>query len=162
MSREAHVRFCERLGVELPGATHPTASRMDAEYFQPAKRAALDALLRMPGQSIGQQFRSVRRLWQPDRAKAGDPIRNYDLTEALSIFLDHSLEPTSAEQIGSTKKLLAPGDVVISRLRSYLKEIALVLPGDNLPLVGSTEFIVLRPNRNGFPAGALLVYLRSP
>jgi hypothetical protein len=23
MSREAHVQFCERLGVRLPGATHP-------------------------------------------------------------------------------------------------------------------------------------------
>ena len=23
MSRETHVQFCERLGVKLPGATHP-------------------------------------------------------------------------------------------------------------------------------------------
>ena len=23
MSREAHVQFCERLGVRFPGATHP-------------------------------------------------------------------------------------------------------------------------------------------
>ena len=23
MSREVHVRFCESLGVQLPGATHP-------------------------------------------------------------------------------------------------------------------------------------------
>lgn len=25
MSREAHVRFCERLGVKLPRSTHPVA-----------------------------------------------------------------------------------------------------------------------------------------
>src|SRR5271165_6842885 len=36
MSREAHVQFCERLGVRLPGATHLVAgfqNRADAERF---------------------------------------------------------------------------------------------------------------------------------
>jgi restriction endonuclease S subunit len=45
---------------------------------------------------------------------------------------------------------------------SYLKEIAVVLPGGDTPLVGSSEFIVLRPNRKALPVEALLVYLRSP
>jgi hypothetical protein len=27
MTRECHVRFCERLGVRLPGATLPTGTR---------------------------------------------------------------------------------------------------------------------------------------
>src|SRR5215469_10148139 len=37
MSREAHVQFCERLGVKLPGATHLVVSfqyRQDFDHFQ--------------------------------------------------------------------------------------------------------------------------------
>jgi hypothetical protein len=28
MSREAHVQFCESLGVRFPGATHPSVKRL--------------------------------------------------------------------------------------------------------------------------------------
>src|SRR5580658_234603 len=31
MTRECHVRFCERLGVKLPGATHPPGT-MDCGF----------------------------------------------------------------------------------------------------------------------------------
>lgn len=151
-----------RLFYEARFAEIDAAARMDADYFQPAKRVILAALSRMARRPIGKQFRPVRQLWQPDRAKPGDRVRNYDLTDALSPFLDDTLEPTTADQIGSTKKALAPGDIVISRLRSYLKEIAVVLPGGDTPLVGSSEFIVLRPNRKALSVEALLVYLRSP
>jgi type I restriction enzyme S subunit len=57
---------------------------------------------------------------------------------------------------------LKPGDLVVSRLRSYLKEIAVVLPSGDVPLVGSSEFIVLRPTKTGISPEALLVFLRSP
>ncbi len=36
MSREAHVQFCESLGVRFPGATHPIAGfqyQTDADHF---------------------------------------------------------------------------------------------------------------------------------
>jgi restriction endonuclease S subunit len=150
------------LFYEARYADASAACRIDADYFQPAKRTVLAALSRMGGESIGRQFRSVRQLWQPDRMNPADAVRNYDLTDALSGFLDDTLEPTTAAQIGSTKKAFAPGDLVISRLRSYLKEIAIVLPGGETPLVGSSEFIVLRPKQNALPVEALLVYLRSP
>lgn len=158
----ADLDLTPRLFYEARSADTSVAARMDAEYFQPAKRIVLAALSRMRGESIGEQFRSVRQLWQPDRVKPTDRVRNYDLTDALSPFLDDTLEPTTADQVGSTKKAFAPGDLVISRLRSYLKEIAVVLPGGDTPLVGSSEFIVLRPNPNALPVEALLVYLRSP
>jgi type I restriction enzyme S subunit len=38
-------------------------------------------------------------------------------------------------------------------LRSYLKEIALVQSGDGVPMVASTEYIVLRPKQAGCAAG---------
>ena len=54
------------------------------------------------------------------------------------------------------------GDLVVSRLRSYLKEIAIVESGGGVPMVASTEFIVLRPKSSAsLPVEALMIYLRS-
>lgn len=136
-------------------------ARLDAEYYQPPKWRVLGALAKMPGRAVGEQYRSIRSLWQPDKAGAGARVRNYDLTDALGPFLDETLEPAKAGEIGSTKKRLQAGDLVLSRLRSYLKEIAVVLPWAGVPMVGSTEFIVLRPNMDALKIEALLVYLRS-
>ena len=138
------------------------AGRFDAEYYQPAKLRVLDALAKMKGRVVGEQYRSVKSLWQPDRVPPAERVRNYDLTAALSPFLDETLEPTPAAEIGSTKKRLQAGDLVVSRLRSYLKEIAVVLPSEGAPTVGSTEFIVLRAGKDAVRAEALLVFLRSP
>jgi len=148
--------FCER-----PYADLQAAERFDAEYFQPPKKTVLDALAKMPGQAVSDQYRSVRRLWQPNQADAAKHVRNYDLTDALQPFLDEIVEPTTRDMIASTKKKLKPGDLVVSRLRSYLKEIAVVLDNGPMPMVGSTEFIVLRPQKGAIRIEALLVYLRS-
>ncbi len=134
--------------------------RLDAEYFYPAKESALDFLGAMSGQVVGDLFLSIRDLWQPDKA-ADEQVRNYDLTDALSPFLDCTKELTTRETISSTKKRLQAGDLVVSRLRSYLKEIAVVMDGSDAPMVGSTEFIVLRPKLKSLSVETLLVYLRS-
>ena len=150
-----------RLFYERPYTDVQAAARFDAEYYQPPKKGVLDALAKMPGQPLRDQFRSIRQLWQPDRASAADQVRNYDLTDALQPFLDETVEPATRDTIASTKKKLKPGDLVVSRLRSYLKEIAVVMKSDSVPLVGSTEFIALRPQKGATRVEALLVYLRS-
>lgn len=137
------------------------AGRFDAEYYQPPKKAVLDALARMPGSTVGEQYRSVRELWQPGKAEPGEYVRNYDLTDALQPFLDETVEPTTPDTIASTKKRFEAGDLVVSRLRSYLKEIAVVHNTGDVPMVGSSEFIVLRPEAGAIRVEALLVYLRS-
>jgi type I restriction enzyme S subunit len=111
--------------------------------------------------NVGDLFESIRILWYPN-ATPGLAVRNYDLTDALDPFLD-PLKPTSSpDEILSTKKQIAAGDLVVSRLRSYLREIAIVLPGDEVTTVASTEFIVLRPKEGTtLTVEALLIYLRS-
>jgi hypothetical protein len=105
------------------------AGRFDAEYFHPAKAQALVDLRAVSDVCVGDLFDSIRELWQPTEA-AGLPVRNYDLTDALDPFLDPSKPPTAPEEIASIKKRIAGGDLVVSRLRSYLREIAVVLPID--------------------------------
>jgi hypothetical protein len=138
------------------------AGRFDAEYYQPAKLVVLHALAKMKGRPVGEQYRSAKSLWQPGKVARDQHVRNYDLPDALSPFLDDTIDPKPAAEIGSTKKRLQAGDLVVSRLRSYLKEIAVVLPSAGVPMVCSTEFIVLRPAKDAIRAEALLVYLRSP
>lgn len=77
-------------------------------------------------------------------------VRNYDVTDALVPLLDAEKEPSFAADIGSMKKVLKDGDVAISRLRAYLREVAVVRTGDDVPSVGSSEFIVLRPGARQF------------
>lgn len=138
-----------------------TAGRLDAEYFHPAKTAAQAFLRALPGRPLSAMFHSVRELWQPDNAPANEAVRNYDLNDALNPFLDDTKTLTYPTEIASTKKRIKRGDIVVSRLRSYLKEIAVVQTKGEDPLVCSTEFIILRPKERTIHVEALLVYLRS-
>jgi hypothetical protein len=50
-------------------------------------------------------------------------------------------------ELGSNKKRVRPGDVIVSRLRPYLRQVGYVDPGlapETIEIVCSTEFYVLR------------------
>lgn len=139
------------------------AERFDAEYFYPVKISALATLDALSDCTLADLFESVRTLWQPADAPVGVPVRNYDLTDALIPFLNGAKKTSEPEEIASTKKLVQAGDLVVSRLRSYLKEIAIVQASDGgVPMVASTEYIVLRPKPGtALSVEALMIYLRS-
>lgn len=138
------------------------ARRFGAEYFMPCKQRILDALRASPHKTIAHHAPGIREMWNPAEARKGEVVRNFDITAALEPILDDATEPTDAADIASTKKRFQAGDVLISRLRSYLKEIAVARVPDAPPCVGSSEFIVLRPTGQGLSAETLLIYLRSP
>lgn len=67
----------------------------------------------------------------------------------------------------SAKKRALPGDLVVSRLRPYLRQLALVHPGalavaEGRPLALSTEFYVLAPRQGGEDLAFLVPFLLSP
>jgi hypothetical protein len=170
--KEAEATLLRALNLENWQAPEPlsyirdsreafAAGRFDAEYFHPAKTQALSVLWMLSDKTIGDFFHSARDLWQPENGTPVETVRNYDLTDALSPILDPDKATIERSEIASTKKILRKGDIVVSRLRSYLKEIALVLPNDNTPIVASTEFIVLRPVSSVLAIDTLLIYLRS-
>jgi hypothetical protein len=137
-------------------------NRFGAEYYMPCKQRVLDALAKLPHHTIAYHAPAVREMWDPTRVPKGEMVRNFDVTDALNPVLDDAVQLQSASQIGSTKKRFRAGDVVISRLRSYLREIAVVRASDKNPAVGSSEFIVLRPTGSGLSAETLMVFLRCP
>jgi hypothetical protein len=70
------------------------------------------------------------------------------------------------EKMGSAKRRVQAGDVIVSRLRPYLRQVALIdealfqlAPGGNA-VVTSTEFFVIR-GRPGFAAAGLIPFLLS-
>ncbi len=136
------------------------AQRIDSDFFAPARYATLEKLAAMPHRLLRECCNSVRELIDSSKSQGIAMVRNFDVTDALKPSLDDSKEIVDVGELGSTKKLMKPGDVVISRLRSYLRQIAVVRTSKSVPTVGSTEFIVLRPKK-GISPELLQVFLRS-
>lgn len=149
----------ENVAVKSFRDSFGSAGRLDAEYYHPEKFHILHQLAKLPGKAIGDHFSVINDVLVPPTHDTGERVQNYDLTDALKFFLDE-IGTMPTVELGSNKKRFKAGDLVVSRLRSYLKEIALVeQPTANC--VGSTEFIVLRPRSERFAVELLLVYLRS-
>ena len=96
----------------------------------------------------------------------GAAVLILDTTHAYDGFVIFRHEPVAARELGSAKRRLQPGDVIISRLRPYLRQVAYVdpqlfalAPGGN-QVAASTEFFVIR-GRNGFDAACLVPFLLS-
>ncbi len=136
-----------------------TGRRFGAEFYMPAKDRVLRALAGSPHKSLSHYVDNVRQMWNPENSTAQE-VRNFDLTHALEPFLDDRQESVDISEVRSAKKRLQTGDVVISRLRSYLRQIAVVRSTGPTPIVGSSEFVVLRP-KAGLRAETLLAFLRS-
>jgi restriction endonuclease S subunit len=137
------------------------ADRFDAQYFHPEKQHILEQLAKLPGKPVSYHFESINETLAPPASETGEQIQNYDLDDALRFFLD-DIQPMPSHELGSMKKRFKRGDVVVSRLRSYLKEIAIVETSLEANCVGSSEFIVLRPTETKQLSPELLVvYLRS-
>ncbi|HZS35775.1 MAG TPA: hypothetical protein VFF06_03065 [Polyangia bacterium] len=74
-------------------------------------------------------------------------------------FVRGAARSCARAELGSTKKRARPGDVLVSRLRPYLRQIALVDEAP-APLCCSTEFFVLRA-RGAESIAFLVPYLLS-
>ena len=156
-------RPTEPLAYTARATTVAAAKRLDAQYFMPAKERVCWSLAQLPGRPLADIVVSVRDMLVPHNAPSTMWVRNYDVTDALQPLLGSNKRVSRAVGLGSVKKVLVDGDVVISRLRAYLREIAVVRAGDDVPSVGSSEFIVLRlsETRCEMDPETLMVFLRS-
>lgn len=90
-----------------------------------------------------------------------------DTSNAYEGFVVLRHGPIPVENLGSSKRRVQPGDVLVSRLRPYLRQVAYLDPGlfqllpEGNPVVVSSEFFVLRDTPR-CPAAALVPFLLSP
>jgi hypothetical protein len=131
------------------------------EHFDPRRRVEVVAR-RWVSDTVDIVAENVSaRSW-----KARGPVLILDTANAYEGFVVFRHGPVSPANMGSAKRRVQPGDVIISRLRPYLRQVALVdealfrlCPGGNTVVV-STEFFVLR-GRAGFDAAGLVPFLLS-
>lgn len=96
----------------------------------------------------------VREVISPSSRKLpqATKVLLFDTSDAREGFLEEKAESVELRSIGSAKKVFRHGDLLISRLRSYLRQVAYVderfsqVRGTTLAC--STEFFVLRPRTN--------------
>lgn len=82
----------------------------------------------------------------------------YDLAHSLTNFLEKGEHTCKIE---STKKIAKKGDFIISRLRSYLKEMSIV-PEENKLQLFSTEYLIYRTkNKDLFSNNSLMAFCMS-
>lgn len=108
-----------------------------AEHYHPDKLNCLERLNALGGLAIGTLASPVRQIVTPS-----PDLPVFDLAAAQIHLLQR--ENAQTEERVSAKKKAKGGDVIVSRLRSYLRQVA-VIPDDIDTALLSTEFIVLRP-----------------
>jgi hypothetical protein len=100
-------------------------------------------------------------------AASGTPGAMYlvlDTGDARGGVISTARQPVNADRLGSSKKRFRSGDVIISRLRPYLRQVAYVddeLAPSGTEIVGSTEFYVLRSPDRARSIAFLAAYLLS-
>jgi hypothetical protein len=113
---------------------------LSPERYDPRRK------LRSTGRLLVDLVDIVRHSFEPAKGEYSGPVVVLDTGDAdRGMVRAHGL-PQPARKVGSTKKFAEPRDVLISRLRPYLKQVAWV---DESVAVGarlacSTEFFVLR------------------
>ena len=114
---------------------------------------------------LGELVKVVRATVNPKSSTSTSRFLVLDTSDAREGVVNCRKTPVNLSDVGSTKKTLEPGCVIISRLRPYLRQVALIdreIPSwdDDVQLLCSTEFFVLHP-RNGHSIGFLVPFLLS-
>ena len=113
------------------------------ERYDPRRRRAAKA-----GPSLG-DFVNVRRDQVSGKTAGAHQYLVLDTGDAQNGIITTTKAPCVGTEIRSAKKRIRPGQVIISRLRPYLRQVAWVDPGlltdqePNVELLCSTEFFVL-------------------
>jgi hypothetical protein len=146
-----------------------TISQLDSEFvFAPERYSArrnahlLETTETIPLHEIAQLVKSTANPAQTD------PNGQYvvlDTTHAVEGRIQFNSLPVKGNEVGSVKRPVRVGSVMVSRLRTYLRQIAYADGGFaerySLPIVCSTEFYIFEPLKGGKSIAFLIPYLLS-
>jgi len=142
---------------ELEGSSY-----IAPEFYHPDKLKSQKLINKIGITRISNEFDNIKNLYNLSKTTklSEKRIKIFDLTDAMGNLLKEGIDVKNIEDIGSTKKIVEKNDIIVSRLRSYLKELALVHYGDFFHKLVSTEFIVLRRKKDTkYTPQFLLIYL---
>ena len=140
--------------VDIENLIYPYS--LDSDHYLPERTKAIAQLQSHSNHNVGSFFDEIKKIRGKGELSKSNDV--FDLTDSLGWLLR---DTESTNYIGSSKKKSQAGDLIISRLRSYLEEIA-IIPNrfkKYSPLL-STEYIVLRP-KNYVDGSWLLPFLLS-
>lgn len=138
---------------------------LSPERYDPRRTLANDGLDKA-SITIGEIAQVVKKTINPaSKSSEGREFVVLDTSDVREGFVIGKKQPSAAKDIGSTKKIFQQNDVLISRLRPYLRQVAIVDEGfanrfNNYELACSTEFFVLR-SLTDEPLDFLVPYLLS-
>src|SRR5262249_31707506 len=146
-----------------------TTDQLDAELaFAPerysARRHAGAAVVHgtVPLHKLARLFKSTIN---PARSDPDSLYLVLDTTHAVEGRIQCNTRPVRGREVGSVKRPVRAGNVLVSRLRPYLRQVAFVDEGlaerRRLPIVCSTEFYVLEPADPAVSIAFLVPYLLS-
>lgn len=112
---------------------------------------------KLAGPCLGDFVNVRREVLSPQRgsARGGGRFVVFDTGDARDGIVVAHKTPCAAADIRSAKKIVRPHQVIISRLRPYLRQVAWIDPGllaeqaQDVQLLCSTEFFVLEPPARG-------------
>lgn len=140
--------------VNTRDIVYPTI--LDPSHYAEEKNAAYKNILSQSTKRVDDYFFLVSE--RIPKGELGKETEIFDLTDSIGFLLG---DGEVSNRVGSAKKIGTPGDLVISRLRSYLREIAIVPDrGEHYNPLFSTEYYVLR-SIDGSGSEWLLPYLLS-
>ncbi|MBC7129306.1 MAG: restriction endonuclease subunit S [Thermoplasmatales archaeon] len=137
------------------------AKRIDPEFYHPENVISKKILEKVGTRRIKDCFCSVRQIFDPQRHVLNDTAFVFNLSDVKSFFLSGGKIALSSDDVGSAKKMFSQNDVLISRLRPYLKEVSFIGFNGKIKLC-STEFIVLRQKNKNYYPEVLFSFLITP
>lgn len=118
-----------------------------AEHYQKERMENENLLKKVSSYKIKHYFKESTETINP--VLLNSDWRVFDLTDSISQFLIGGINPEEVE-VSSNKKIAQPSSFIISRLRHYLKEMAIV-PTISEKIALSTEYLVFKSKSDVTP-----------
>lgn len=130
-------------------------NRLNPETYHPEKLNFLSKLRNINHSTLGKYFKKISKAYTPYNLRKLGYIKLLEL-ENISSFKIKDIPITDSKTVYSNKYSTKPNDVIISRLRPYLKQVDIIQERD---VYVTTELVVLRQKNELISSEYLYIFL---